>query len=211
MLRKYSILLGIILSILLLLVATLYYPGGSQYDKTSIGYDWKNNYLSNQFSEKAVNGFYNAFRFWGISGMLFLCLSFALFFIEFSKKIPSKGSAKIIRYFGVGAMLFAFLTVTPYHDTMITIASTLALISMFYITVYVFKSGLFFFKILSLVCLLVLYCCNYVYYTQNYLEFLPVLQKFSLFTTIIWILFLQYFTTVTDFQFKKKFLKSYLL
>lgn len=43
MLRQYSILLGIIISLLLLLVATLYYPGGSQYDKNSVGYDWKNN------------------------------------------------------------------------------------------------------------------------------------------------------------------------
>ena len=43
MLKKYSILLGIVISIALLLVAASYYPGGSQYDKKSIGYDWKNN------------------------------------------------------------------------------------------------------------------------------------------------------------------------
>ena len=148
MVKKYSILPGIIISTTLLVVSTRYYPGGSQYDKNSIGYDWKNNYLSNLFGEKAVNGSDNASRLWAISGMLFLCVSFALFFIEFSKKISSKGAAKIIRYFGVGAMTFAFLAVTPFHDTMITIASTLALISMFYITVFVFKSKLHFFKIL---------------------------------------------------------------
>ena len=27
-------------------MATLYYPGGSQHDPNSIGYNWKNNYLS---------------------------------------------------------------------------------------------------------------------------------------------------------------------
>jgi len=108
MLRKHSILLGIIISLLLLLVATLYYPGGSQSDKNSIGYDWKNNYLSNLFDARAVNGSENASRLWAIAGMLFLCASFALFFIKFPKKISSKGAAKIIRYCGVSAMIFTF-------------------------------------------------------------------------------------------------------
>jgi hypothetical protein len=203
MLRKYSILLGIIISILLLLVAARHYPGGSQYNKNSIGYDWKNNYLSNLFEEKTVNGSDNTSRLWAISGMLFLCASFALFFMEFPKKISSKGTAKIIRYCGVGAAIFSFLAVTPYHDTVITIASTLALISMFYITVFVFKSRLHLFGILSIVCLLAAYSCNYVYYTRSYVEYLPVLQKIALAITIIWILSLQYLTSITDFQSKE--------
>ncbi|MDB5013068.1 MAG: hypothetical protein JWQ25_1270 [Daejeonella sp.] len=200
MLRKYSILLSLIISIVLLVIATLYYPGGSQLDKNSIGYDWANNYLSNLFGEKAVNGAHNPSQFWAVFGMLFLCVSFALFFIEFSKKISSKSSARIIRYCGVSAMIFAFLAVTPYHDTMIMITSTLALVSIFYITIYVFKSRKHLLKFLCILCLLILYCCNYVYYTRNYLEFLPIMQKTSLFITISWVLCLQYFSKKEDFQ-----------
>ena len=202
MLRKYLILLGIIISLLLLLVATRHYPGGSQNDKNSVGYDWKNNYLSNLFGAKAVNGSENASRPWAIAGMLFLCASFALFFIEFSKKIPAKGAARIIRYCGAGAMVFSFLAVTPYHDAVIRIASTLALISMFYITVFVFKARLHLLGILSVVCLLVSYSCNYIYFTRSYVEYLPIFQKIALSITIIWILSLQYLTTMTDFQLK---------
>jgi glucans biosynthesis protein C len=198
--RKYSILFGIIISILLLAVATLYYPGGSQHDINSIGYDWKNNHISNLFGAKAVNGSDNASRFWAVCGMFFLCISFALFFIEFSKRIPSKGAASIIKYFGSAAMICVFLTVTPYHDIMITISSTLTLISIFYITVFVLKSKLYFFKILCIVCLLVFYCCLYIYYARNYLEILPAMQKIVLVITITWILSLQYFTTIIDFQ-----------
>ena len=200
MLRKHSILIGIIISLLLLLVATMYYPGGSQHDKNSIGYDWRNNYLSNLFGEKAVNGLDNGSRIWAIFGMLFLSISFALFFIAFSKKIPTKGAAKIVRYFGAGAMIFAFLAVTPYHDIMVTVASTMALVSMFYITVFVYKSRLLLFKILSTICLLVFYCSEYVYYTSSFLEILPILQKLTLFITSTWVLSLQYFTTITDFE-----------
>lgn len=187
----------------LLFIATQYYPGGSQHYKNSIGYDWKNNYLSNLFGEKAVNGSANPSRPWAIFGMLFLCVSFALFFIEFSKRIPVKGPSKIIRYCGVSAMLFAFLAVTPYHDIMVTISDTLALISMFYITVFVLKSKLQLLKVLSIACLLIFYCANYVYYTRTYLEILPILQKTTLALTITWVLSLQYFTTNIDFQSRK--------
>jgi hypothetical protein len=199
MLRKYSIMLGIAISLFLLVVAALHYPGGSQYDKNSIGYDWKNNYLSNLFSQRAVNGLQNSSRPWAIAGMLLLCVSFAWFFIKFSKKISEKGPANVIRYCGAGAMLFAFLAVTPYHDEVITIASVLALLSMFYITVFIFKSRLHVLKALSIVCLLVSYGCNYIYYTRSYVDYLPLLQKAALLITITWILSLEYFTTRADF------------
>ncbi len=200
MLRKYSILIGITCALLLLLVAIRYYPGGSQFDKNAIGFDWQTNYLSNLFTPKAINGVANLSRPWAIGGMIFLCVSFALFFIEFSKKIPQKRPSQIIRYFGVAAMVFAFLAVTPYHDTMITLASTFALVSIFYITVFVFKSKLHAVKIVCVICLLVWYCCNYMYYTRTYLELLPVMQKVGFAITTIWILSLAYFTKRDDFQ-----------
>jgi hypothetical protein len=204
MLKKYSILLGIIISLALLLVATWHYPGGSQHDQNSIGYDWLNNYLSNLFSTAAVNGAPNASRPWAIAGMLFLCASFALFFNEFPKKLSPGSGAKVVRYCGLGAMLFAFLAVTPYHDEVLTPASTLALLSMFYITVAVFKSKLHALKFLSVILLLSLYAANYVYYTRSHVELLPVLQKIALLLTIVWILALQYLTTASDFPAKRK-------
>lgn len=203
MLRKHAILMIIIISVILLFIAALFYPGGSQLDKHSIGYDWRNNYISNLFYPKALNGADNPARFWAVSAMLFFCTGFTLFFAEFPKKIHAEGSAGIIKYFGISAMVFAFLAVTPLHDTMITIGGTLALVSMFYITVYLFKSKLHLLKILSVICLLVFYCCNYIYYTGKYLGILPIMQKVCFFLVVIWMLSLQYFTTITDFQPRK--------
>jgi ABC-type glucose/galactose transport system permease subunit len=132
--------------------------------------------------------------------MLFLSASFALFYIRFSKKIPDKSASKVIKYFGVCAMIFAFLAVTPYHDTMITIADTLSLVSMFYSTVFIFKSKRHFSKFLSVLCMLSAYCCTFMYYTRSYIEVLPIMQKASLAISIIWILWLEYFTESEDFQ-----------
>ena len=204
MLKKHTILVGIIIALSLLYVATLQYPGGSQRSTTSVGYEWRNNYLCNLFNAKAVNGAANPSRPWAITGMLFLSVSFGLFFFDFSAKIPAPGAAKIVRYCGVGAMVFAFLVASPYHDPMVTAAGTLALISMFYITVFIFKSRLHLFKVLSVICLLVFYCCNYFYYTRSYLDILPVLQKVLFALAITWILCLQYFTTAADFEPTKK-------
>lgn len=200
MLKKYSIPIGIITSLFFLVVAAMHYPGGSQFDKNSIGYDWQKNYISNLFSPLAVNGADNAARPWAVGGMFLLSISFALFFIEFSKKIPVKSASGVIRYCGVGAMVGAFLAVTPFHDTMVTVAGTLALLSIFYVTVYVLKSKLHFFKILSIVCLLVFYSCNFMYYSSSYLKFLPIMQKTLLVLTITWMLGLEYFSKKEDFE-----------
>jgi hypothetical protein len=202
MLKKYSILLGIAISISLLLIATWCYPGGSQVDKNAIGYDWRNNYISNLFGEKAVNGVRNTSRFWAVAGMIFFSASFALFFVEFSKRIPAKGAAKIIKYIGAISMFFTALIATPLHDTMITISSTMFLIGLFYITIFILKSKLHFFKFLCIACLLVYYATLYLY-GSGHVKFLPIMQKITFATTIVLILALNYFTKKEDFQYAK--------
>jgi hypothetical protein len=200
MLKKHSILIGFIAAISLLSLSTVFYPGGSQKDKNTIGYDWKNNYLCNLFSEKAVNGAPNPARIWAIMGLYFLCISFALFFYNFSTKIASKTSANAIKFGGVGAMFFSFLVFTPYHDLMTTLSSICGLFAIFYMTVAVFKSKKHVLKFLCVVCLSVIYLNNYVYYTHHGLEYLPILQKISLVLALLLILGLDYFTTKEDFK-----------
>lgn len=199
MLKRHSILFGIMISIALLLIATWYYPGGSQVDATAVGFDWKNNYISNLFSETAMNGAANTSRIWAIGGMIFLSASFALFFIEFSKKIPAKGSANIIKYVGAGGMIFTAFMVTPLHDKMITLSSTTTLISLFYITVFVLKSKLHVLKFLCIACLLIFYTTLYLYGARH-LEYLPIMQKITFISTVVLILALEYLTKKEDFQ-----------
>jgi hypothetical protein len=202
MVKKHLILIGIILGTALLLISTMFYPGGSQADLNSPGYDWKNNYLCNLFDIKAMNGAYNQARTWAVAGMFFLCLSVALFFIDFSEKIPVKSASRIIRFSGTGAMIFAFLTVTSYHDLMVTLANTLALVSLFYITFFIFKTKMNLLKLLTVFCLLIAYACTYIYYTRHYLELLPFLQKVDLLFILTWLLCLNYFTEPADFLIK---------
>lgn len=203
MLKKYSVLLGITGSLILLMVATAVYPGGSFFDKNSVGFDWTKNFISNLFGSKAINGADNPSRIWAGLGMIFLSMSFATFFIGFSKRIPDRGAARIIKYLGAGGMICTFLIVTPLHDIMVTIASTLFLISIFYITVFVLKSRLHLFKILCIICLLIFYYTLYLYGSGSFTN-LPVMQKVTFASVIILVLGLEYFTQKEDFDHLRK-------
>lgn len=203
MLRKHSVLIGITLSVSLLFIAMMVYPGGSMFDKNSVGFDWTKNFISNLFGEKALNGSDNPARYWADAGMIFLAVSFAIFFMRFSEKIPQKSAANVIKYAGAGGMVFTFLVVTPLHDIMVTIASTLFLLSIFYITVFVLKSKLHFLKVLCIISLLIFYFTLYLYGSGNFV-YLPIMQKITFLSMIILVLLLDYFTTKKDFEHLKK-------
>lgn len=199
MLRKYAVLIGIIIAVALLLTATFLYPGGSLFDRQSAGFSWSKNFISNLFGAKAVNGEDNPARFWADAGMIFLAVSFALFFIGFSRKIPVKSASSVVKYLGTAGMLCTFLIVTPLHDVMITAASTLFLVSLFYITVFILKSKLHLFKPLCIICLLIFYYTLYLYGLRKY-GLLPLMQKITFASTIILIVILEYFTKKEDFE-----------
>jgi amino acid transporter len=200
MLRKHFVAIGIAMATALLFAATTQYPGGSQHDKNAVGFNWQHNYLCNLLNEKAMNEMGNTAHPWAVAGMFFLCIAVAIFFIRFSKKIPHKSGTNAIKYAGAGAMIAAVFTATSFHDSAITISGTLLLLSLFYIAVFVFKSRLRWLKIYSVICLLVFCVCNYVYYTDTYLEWLPILQKVTLGMILVWILALEYFTEREDFR-----------
>jgi len=87
MLKKHLTLTGILIATVLLGIAIRYYPGGSQKDPSSPGYDWTNNYLSNLFSPYAFNGMNNSARLWAIGGVFFMSASFAVFLFNFQQKL----------------------------------------------------------------------------------------------------------------------------
>jgi hypothetical protein len=203
MFKKHSTAIGIILAMCLLLVSTFFYPGGSQQNEMTVGFDWRHNYLSNLLNPVAVNGHENGARPWAIAGVVVLCAAAAVFFVRFSKKMPVKSASNVIRYAGVGAMVAALFAATPLHDLAVRVSGTLLMLTLFYITVFVFKSRLHLFKILSVICLIALYASSFVYFTQTYLEVLPVLQKASLLLNLALVLGLEYFSETEDFRPQK--------
>lgn len=201
MIKKYSILIGITIGVLLLIISTIYYPGGTYENINSEGYDWANNYISNLLSPLAVNGEKNTSRPFAFFGVLFLTTSFGLFFVKFSNKIKIRSASLVIKYLGILATVFGFVIVIPsMHDIMVTLSSILTLLIFFYITVMVIKSKLTVMKIMSIVFLLTFYFGAYMYFSRFQLEYMPIMQKIIFVMKITWVLSLEYLTRKEDFE-----------
>ena len=153
MIKKYSVLICLVTSVILLAIATLAYPGGSLSEKNSIGFDWSKNFISNLFTTKAINGSENPGRIWAIIGMAFLSVGYGIFFINMSKKIPSRQWATILKFIGIANIIFIFLIATPLHDVGV-ISIILTLIGLFTITIFILKSKLHLLKFCCIIYLL---------------------------------------------------------
>ena len=201
MVKKYSVLFGISIGAFLLIISTIYYPGGTYENASSEGYDWANNYISNLLNPLAVNEEKNTARPIAIFGVLLLTASFGLFFVKFSKRIKIKSASLIIKYCGILATVFGFMTVVPsMHDIMVTLTSILTLLIFFYITVIVIKSKLTLMKLMSIAFLLTFYFGAFMYFARYELEYMPTVQKVIFLIKIVWVLSLEYFTKKGDFE-----------
>lgn len=197
--QKYSVLICITIAVILITIASLLYPGGSLHDSSSAGFDWSKNFISNLFAAKAINGLENPSRIWAIIGMAFHAVGYGIFFVNMAKKIVMKHAASVLKFVGIANMLFSFLVVTPLHDAMITLSSTLTLIGLFYITVFVIKSKLHFFKVFCIISLLTFYFTLYLYGAGDW-GLLAVMQKVAVLMSMLLILGLEYFTKREDFR-----------
>jgi hypothetical protein len=201
MVKKYSVLICMVISVILLAIAILVYPGGSLLDKNSIGFGWSKNFISNLFETKAINGSENPGWIWALIGMAFHSVGYGIFFINMSKKIPSIKSAKILKFIGVTNIIFIFLIATPLHD-LGTISIILTLLGLFTITVFILKSKLHFFKFSSIICLLTFYCF-FFFFGFGYLGLAMILQKVYNISSMLLVLGLEYFTKYEDFVHTK--------
>lgn len=184
-------------SVLLIMKATLVYPGGSLLDKNSIGFDWSKNFLSNLFTPKAINGSENTGRIWAMIGMAFHSIAYGVFFINMSKKIASSPWANILKYIGAANIIFIFLIATPLHDIG-TISIVLTLAGLFIITVCILKSKLHFLKFCCIFCLLTYYCF-FSFYGLGYLGLTAIMQKVYVISSMLLVVGLAYFTQFEDF------------
>jgi hypothetical protein len=186
-------LLGIATFVGLYIYSSTLYPGGSQADLNAEGFDWINNYWCNLMNEKGMNGQPNPAKPFSIFAMVVLCLSLMFFFIQFAKNFSnSRLWKRLIMVSGVLSMTFAMLMFTQYHDLMTIVSSLFGVFVLIGIIREIFKSDLLLYKTSGVLCILLLGMNNYVYYTRQYIETLPLLQKITFAIVLIWIIGLNY-------------------
>ncbi len=198
MAQKHSVFICFSISIVLIWIAALSYPGGCLTDKNSIGFDWSKNFLSNLFATKAVNGSDNPGWIWALAGMAFHSVGYGLFFMNVSKKILSRQWANILKYIGLSNILFIFLIATPLHDIG-TISIVLTLVGLFTITFFILKSNLHLLKFGCILCLLTYYVFFFLF-GFGYLDQAIIMQKVYNVSSILLVLAVEYLTKPEDFK-----------
>lgn len=184
-------LIGSFLFVILYVIAAFLYPGGSGADKNAIGYSWTNNYWCNLLSEKAINGQTNTARPVAITAMFILGLSLFTFWISFPALTQLKKYHKLlIQLAGTVCMLTSFLLLTSIdHDLAINTSSAFGLIAIFGTLIALYQLKWKWLFAIGLFDLLLVVLNNYLYHS-NEMMYLPVVQKISFLSFLVWICFI---------------------
>jgi len=182
---------GVLSFVILYVVAALLYPGGSHVKVDSAGFDWYNNYWCNLLDEYAINGKLNPGRPYAISGMYILCFSLAFFFYQYPHFFKLKFPRNIIvAWSGTIAAVFALLVYTSFHDLMSILAcffGTIAIIGIFF---GLRKNMLTSFIWTGMICVSLLALNGYIYFSQNFIQTLPIIQKITFAAVLLWVVLL---------------------
>ena len=183
-------LLCVLLALVLVLMATLFYPGGTLDDPTAVGFDWRPTYLTHLFRPVAVNGQVNAARPYAVAGMWLFCVGMAELFRQLAKGMAPARQGKWVEILGIASMVYAALTVTRMHDLMVTIALGFFFAAQMVLLHWLWQRRQFPQWIAGMACLVLLATASFVYYQQIGTVVLPALQKLTFLTSPAWLLWL---------------------
>lgn len=179
---------GSLLFVMLYCVAALYYPGGNYLDHNAKGFSWTHNYWCNLLNRDALNGQPNTARSIAFVAMAILCTTIACFWWLFPSMMEIKGLRRhFIRTTGVLCMLISVFIFTGYHDLVINAAGIFGLAALAGTLAGLRKAGmkkLFWFGIANL---LLVGLNNILYYNKDLIYYLPVVQKISFASFLVWI------------------------
>jgi hypothetical protein len=182
-------LFGTVLFAALYFIASLNYPGGSQFDKSAVGFSWANNYWCNLLNDHAINGQLNTAQPIALAALLILCFSLTFFWLLFPKYTVLGNYGKLtIRISGTLAMTCGILLFTNLdHDFITNLASLFGLIAMTGTLFGLHKNGWKMLYDFGLFNLILVGVNNLLYYNKELILYLPLVQKITFATFLIWI------------------------
>jgi hypothetical protein len=179
--------LGTIIFVLLYVVASLFYPGGSNADKTTTGFDWLNNYWCDLTGQVAKNGEINSARPIALTAMIILCSTLAVFWFYVPRLFSDHKFNQVIRYAGITSMTVAVFLFTDLHDTVINVAGTLGIAAMTGVFLGLYKNNLTKLFGFGVFCLGLMLFNYFIYETSFLLSLLPIIQKVTFILLLVWI------------------------
>ncbi len=191
MLRSKALLLfpmyGIALFFCLYIVAAWLYPGGTKFDRSTVGFSMRHNYWCDLLDRTAYNGQPNTGSSIAIAATLLLCLAVGWLCYVFPLKMRlSPTLCYTIQFFGVLSMAIFALLFTPLHNWSIEVGAPLAGVAMAAMLAALYRLGWTGLLWFAVVCFLLAMVNYAVYQSKIGLGILPVLQKIMFALFAIW-------------------------
>ena len=179
---------GCVVFLILYGIASMYYPGGSQLNKESVGFSWIDNYWCNLLNDQAINGYHNPAKPIALTGLIILGISFVWFWYIFPKYMKMGMTARLfVLVNGSVSMIIALLLVSNInHDLVINLASIFGLMATAGIFVGLYKAKWFGLFVFGLVNIILVGLNNYFYYMGDLIRYLPIVQKITFLGFIVW-------------------------
>ena len=168
------------------------YPGGSETDKSSIGYSLANNYWCNLLHDNAINGQPNTAKPIAVTALIVLCLALSAFWFFFPRHIMTGRIQRLtIQISGIASMLCSFFLLTNInHDLVVNLASFMGFIATIGTLICLYQTKWYSIFAFGLFNIFLIGLNNYLYYTQGMMIYLPVVQKISFLSFLVWICFI---------------------
>jgi hypothetical protein len=188
---------GLLCFVLFFILGAEYYPGGSNVNPKSNGFNWLTNYWSELLGNYAKNGQQNTARPFGISGAISLAVTLSIFWIY----IPSKlnlidGYKRIIQFAGLLAMVCSVLIFGQAHDVFITLSVMFGSIAFLILLIGLWNSNYTFLFWWCLSCLALILLNTVIYLTNWNINSLAALQKITFIVGIAWTAFTTTFLSI---------------
>ena len=178
---------GISVFALLYFAATFFYPGGSNADKTTAGFDWFNNYWCDLTGQFAKNGEINSARPIALTAMIILCSTLAMFWFYVPRLFSGNKFYQVIRYAGITSMAIAVFLFTGFHDSVINVAGTLGIAALTGVLIGLYKNNLTKLFGYGVFCLGLMLFNYFIYETGFLIASLPIIQKATFVLFLVWI------------------------
>lgn len=177
---------GMLLFLIFYAIAAKHYPGGSMVSPGHPGFDFKNNYLCDLMDGYAINGAVNSSSVYARIAFGLLCLSLMLLWYLIPKLFGTKRSVqKLMRLSGMLSMVTALFLASGIHDLITRISGFFGILALIVLCMELFKEGFRKLAILGVLSLLMILANFYIYESESALKLLPLLQKITFLSCII--------------------------
>ena len=178
---------GIVVFVALYLLATLYYPGGTNANRYSIGFDWTNNYWCDLTGNYAKNGSPNLAQPIALTAIAILSVALSAFWYQISRWSADADRGMLMRYPGMASMAGMLLLFTHLHDAVVVVSGILGMLAIAALIGALQKNGYRALARYGLLCAVAILLNYSIYESGVLIGRLPLIQKFSFLLFLLWI------------------------